>query len=289
MAEIFKSKFFIISLIVICVLTLSAVVLNLIGYGSVVSDITNIVLTPFNQFADILKESFAGIAAYFTEFNRMKDEIDELKRKLEIAEALNEDTKILQEHNDMLSSFFGLKSEHMTWEFQDARVTSRASGNYLSHLIINKGSMHNIEKDMPVIAAKPSSSGGGYDYVIVGYISEVSLRSAKVAPFLHTGASIGAYIKRTSETGVIEGEFELERDNLCRIARLSKEAVIEPGDKIYSSGGGGIYPENLYIGEVTEVFPDDLSRTMTGIIKPAVDFGKIKDVMVIQKFESKFD
>ena len=287
MGDIFRSKFFIISLIVICVLTMSTIVLNLSGHGSLVSDITNIILTPFQRFADIVKNGFSGFANYFTEIDSLRDEIADLKQRLEISEALNEDSRKLREENAKLYDFYDLKKERIDYEFQPAKITSRTPGNFLSYLIINKGSLNNIEKDMPVVAAKPSAAGTGYDYMIVGYVSEVGLMSSKVVPFIRTGESVGAYIERTDETGIVTGDFKLEKDGICRLENLSKDAVLEINDKIYSSGSG-IYPENLYIGDVINVESDALSQTMTGYVKPAVNFNEIKDVMVILKFERKF-
>ena len=284
MGNIFKNKFFIILLILICVLTLSTIILNMAGYGSAVADITNLILTPFRHFTGIITESFSGFAAYFTEFSRMKDEIEDLKERLAAAEALNEDTRVLQEQNEMFMSFYELKKERMDLKPQPAKVTARDPGNYNSSITINKGSFHNIEKDMAVVAA----SGKEGEYVIVGYVSEVGITSSKVVPFIRTGSSVGAYIKRTEETGIVEGTFELERYSLCRIANLSKEAVLEEGDRIYSSGAGSRYPENLYIGEVVGVEGDPLTQTMTGLVKPAVNFDEIRDVMVILEFERKF-
>jgi len=280
--DIFRSKFFIILLIIACVLTLSTVILNLAGYGSVVSDITNIILTPFQKFADIIKTSFSGFIGYFTEFNRMKEEIEDYKARLEIAEALSEDTRKMKEQIEIYENFYEFKKEHMDFKFQPAKIIARAPGNYLSAATINKGSFHEIEKDMPVIASK------GADIAIVGYISEVSLLSAKVVSFIRTGDAIGAYIEGSEQTGVVEGDFELEKEGLCRFTVQSKEVEFEVGDRIFSSGNGGIYPDGLYIGEVIEVSPDPLSHTMTGIIRPAVNFGDIKDVMVVLKFDRMF-
>ena len=287
MGDIFKNKFFIILLIVICVLTLSTIILNLSGHGSVVTDTVNIILTPFQKFAVILKESFSGFIGYFTEFNRMKDEITELKNKLEAAESMNQDVLKLQEQIDTYESFYELKKERMHFDLQPAKITARSPGNYLSALTIDKGAFHNLDKDMPVVAAK-SAGKDKYIYVIVGYISEVGLMSSKTVPFIRTGTSIGVYIERTGETGIVTGDFELEKNGLCILSHLSKETVLEVGDKIFSSGNGNIYPEDLYIGEVTEITSDPLSHTMIGYIQPAVNFDDVKEVMVIRKFERSF-
>ncbi|MCL1859796.1 MAG: rod shape-determining protein MreC [Oscillospiraceae bacterium] len=287
MGDIFKNKFFIILLIVICILTLSTIILNLSGHGSVVTDIVNLILTPFQRFAVIIKESFSGFIGYFTEFNNMKEEIAELRDQLESAESQIQDAWKLQEENDMLYSFFELKKKHPNYKFQNAKITAQDSGNYLSGLNIDKGALHNLEKDMPVIASKKIDKDK-YIYIIVGYVSEVGIMTSKAVPFIRTGTSMGAYIERTGETGIVEGEFELEKNGICRLAYLSKETVIEVGDKIFSSGNGNIYPEDLYIGEIIEVIADPLSHTLTGYIQPAVDFDELKDVMVVLEFERSF-
>jgi len=287
MGDIFKNKFFVILLIVVCVLTLSTIILNLTGHGSLVADIVNIILTPFRNFATLLKDGFSGFAGYFTEYNRMKDEIEDLKEQLEAAQSQIQDAWKLQEENDMLYSFYDLKIKQPTYKFQNAKITARDPGNYISALTIDKGSLQKIAKDMPVIASKKTDSDKPV-YMIVGYISEVGLMSSKTVPFIRAGTSTGAYIERTGETGIVEGTFELEKDGLCRLAYLSKDTIIEVGDKIYTSGDGGIYPEDLYIGEIIEVTADPLSHTTTGYIKPAVNFDEIKDAMVIIEFERNF-
>ena len=287
MGGIFKNKFFIIMMIVACALTLSTIILNLAGLGSVVTDAVNLILGPFQGFADIIKDSFAGFAGYFTEFNKMKEEIEEMRAKLEDAESLLQDTWRLQDENETLMAFYELKRTRADFKMQNAKITARDPGNYLSSLTIDKGSRQTLEKDMPVVAARGTDTGKE-KYVIVGYVSEVGLLSAKVVPFIRTGSSVGAYIERTGEAVVVEGDFELEKKGLCRISYLSKDADIEVGDKLYSSGNANIYPEDLYIGEIIELSADPLSRTMTGRIKPAVDFDKIKNLMVILEFNRNF-
>ncbi|MCL2159573.1 MAG: rod shape-determining protein MreC [Oscillospiraceae bacterium] len=287
MGNFFKNKFFIVLLIVACVLTLSTIALNLSGRGSIVTDAVNLILDPFQRFAAIVKESFSGFAGYFTEFGKMKDELEELRAKLEEAESQLEENRRLREENEMFMSFYELKKKRPDYVFQDAKVTAKDPGNYFSALTINKGSLQTLGSDMPVVAARGTDIEKER-YSIVGYVSEVGLLYAKVVPFIRTGSSIGAYIERTGEAVMVEGEFELEKSGLCRLVCLSKESSPEVGDKIYSSGNGNIYPEDLYIGEIVEVSSDPLSHTKTGHIKPAVNFDEIKNVMVILEYKRSF-
>jgi len=283
MGAIFKNKFFVITLIVAVALTLSTVALNLSGHGSLVGDAVNVIVTPFRNFAVIVKDSFSGIAAYFTEFGHMKEEIEELRAKLADAESQLLDTRRLQDENETLMAFYELKRKRPDYKMQNAKVTARDPGNLISSLTIDKGAAQGLEKDRPVVAARGTDSGKER-YVVVGYVGEVGLLSAKVVPFIRAGAAIGAYVERTGEAIMVVGDFGLERKGLCKIANVPKGTILEVGDKIYSSGSGGIYPEDLYIGEIVELVADPLSRTMTGYVKPAVDFEEIKNIMVILEF-----
>jgi rod shape-determining protein MreC len=212
----------------------------------------------------------------------MKEKIEDLEAKLEAADARDQEYWKLKEQNEMFHAYYDFKQEHVDFDLQPAKINAKDSGNYLLVLTINKGEVHNIKKDMPVIASV------GMDKVIVGYVSEVGFLYSKVTSFMQTGEAIGAYIKSTDETGVIVGDFDLEKKGQCRLEDLPKDTKLKVTDRIYSSGGGGIYPEGLYIGEVIDVQPDAKSHAMVGIIQSAVNFNEIKDVMVVLSFERKF-
>jgi len=280
MSDIFKNKFFIIFLITACVLTIITMGLNLAGYGNLISDAANMVLEPFQIFANIIRNSVSGFIDYFTKFNEFRDENAALKEYIRELEAEIDEAREISAQNDMLRSYMGLKSERPDHEVLDASVIAGSAGNYISGLNISRGAFHGVEKDMPVIA-----EGGA----VVGFVSEVSFRSARVSPFIRAGNKIGAYIKRTGDTGIVEGDFKLARQGLCRLVNLAREADIQEGDRIYSSGYGGIYPEGLFIGTVLEVYSDALTQTPAAYIEPGVNFNKLRDVMIILEFNWIFD
>ena len=280
MGGIFKNKFFIILLTVACVLTLSAMILNILGYGSVTTDITNIIIMPFQAFADIVKDSWAGFTAYFTEFNRMKAELAQANGLIAELEARIQNIQDMEADIVSYEAYFGFMKEHTVIKrFQDAAVIARDAGNYQSNLIINKGAFHNIKNNMPVVTDKG----------IVGYISKVGMWTSDVSLFIRTSNSVGAYIQRNKQIGIVEGDFGLERVGKCLLGSLYKDTDLQVGDKIYTSGFGDIYPKDLYIGKVAEVFPDALSQSMTGYIEPAVDFNTLRRVMIIIEFDREFN
>lgn len=280
MLKLFKNKFFIITLIIVCILTIVLIILNLTGHSNIVSDIMNTALYPFQKFADLLKKSVNGFALYFTEFNSLKEENEALKEKIKSMEKLEIENAELTAENENLYRYYDLKREHNDFILCYAKIIAREADNFQSVITVNRGSLHGIEKGMTAV-----SNGDN----LVGSVSEVGYMSSKITLFVKADTSIGAYIKRTKEVGFVEGDFKYEKEKLSKFIYAPKDSKIRVNDIIMTSGLGDQYPGDLVIGEVIETIPDSLTQTITGIIKPAADLDNITDVMIITDFERKFD
>jgi len=187
--------------------------------------------------------------------------------------------QVIMERYLALREFYGLKQERPDFRFREAAVIAGSGSNYISGFTIDRGAFHGVGRDMPVIAAPGN---------IIGFISEVGVRSSTVSPFIATSNFVGAVIRRTGETGIVEGDFALEREGLSKITHLHRDSDVQAGDRVYSSGYGGLYPEGLFIGTVYEVFSDPLTHTMAALIRPGVNFNQIRDVMIILEFDWTF-
>ena len=60
---------------------------------------------------------------------------------------------------------------------------------------------------------------------------------------------------------------------------LSKMAALKPGQKVYSSGVGGVYPSGILIGVIKEYKAKELQGYAT--IVPVVDLTTLEDVFVV--------
>ena len=69
--------------------------------------------------------------------------------------------------------------------------------------------------------------------------------------------------------------------NSSIIRELQKNADINVGDKVVSSGFSTIYPENLPVGEVTEIFDERGSFQKVARIKIESDISSILSAFVI--------
>lgn len=274
MARFLRSKFFIIALLLAIVLVTVPSVLALMGQGSVVRNVLNVIATPFRFVITKTEESIEGFAMYFREFDEMHEENKALRARLKELEEQVAKSEAVREENQWLYDYLGLRRLHPDYVLEAATVVGRESGNYMTVLTLDCGSANGVKLNMPAI------TGDG----IVGYVSEVGLTWCKVSTIIETATSVGAFVERSGEIGVVKGDYTLKNQGFCQMSYLSTDSDIKVGDRIISSGIGVVYPRGLLIGTVSEIVPDAASRTLSAYIEPAVDLRDVSRVMIIKDF-----
>ena len=63
---------------------------------------------------------------------------------------------------------------------------------------------------------------------------------------------------------------------------LPDDSEVIPGDKVITSGLGGVFPKGIYIGQVMEVVKEKQNLFKYAVIKPAVDFQRIEEVLLVK-------
>ena len=276
MKKFFKSRFFILTLCVTLVLTVVLSALAASGHMPTVTNGVNIMLAPFSEGFGSIGLAIKGYKQYFGAVDELKAENEALKNEANELKDLIYDAEAMKKENEFYKNFLGIKEEHPDYIFLDASIINREAGNYVSVFSLNKGTKDGIEKNMPII----SENGG-----VVGYISEAGINWAKASSIIDTSSSVGVYIERTGEAGVLSGEFSLKKEGLCRINYLSGDSDVAVGDRVMTSGLGSIYPSEILVGTVERVEFDDNLRTKYAIVRPFADLTEPERVMIITGFE----
>jgi rod shape-determining protein MreC len=123
---------------------------------------------------------------------------------------------------------------------------------------------------------------------IVGCVSEVGLTWCKVSTLLETARSVGVYLPRNNVGGILSGDHSMRGDGLCKLTFVdvdAKNADVQPGDAVYSSGIGSVYPADMKVGEVVSVEIDNASRTLVASVRPTVDFSQPDYMMIITGYQ----
>jgi rod shape-determining protein MreC len=147
-----------------------------------------------------------------------------------------------------------------------ARVIDRNSASLFKTLLINKGTAEGLRVGLPVLA----------DQGVVGRIIEISWHVSVVLLMTDENSNIDALIQRSRAQGILQGAGTAG----CNLKYISRGEEIQTGDVVLSSGLAGVFPQGLLLGVVTRA-----SRREGGLfqkidVAPAVDFGKLEEVLV---------
>ena len=279
MPDFIKNKFFMIMVVILIVVTVVPLVMNAVGAGAYVKDAVNVIVSPIQKLFNYGADAVSGFVDYFTEFDRIVEENNVLRSELDALSERVADAKKTEEMNEWLYKYLELKREHPEFKFSEADVTGRESGNYMTVFTLDKGTTHGIAEGMPAVT----------NYGVVGYVTEVGLNWSKVVTLLESGTAVGAYVESTDEVGVVEGTFALSKEGLCRMVYLSADTAVAPGDRVFTSGYGSVYPRGLLIGYVERTEPDPNNQTMIAYIRPAEKMEDISRLMIITDYEVVID
>ncbi len=115
---------------------------------------------------------------------------------------------------------------------------------------------------------------------LVGKTTTVSESISIVLLVSDENCRVAATVEGTREQGIVSGERVAGAQTpLLDLNFLSKQANLQPGQKAYTSGVGGVFPSGLLIGTVQDFKVRELDGQARLI--PAVDLSKLEDVFVV--------
>lgn len=183
----------------------------------------------------------------------------------------------LKDENARLWKYYKIKKGNSNYEIMPASVIRRDSSQDFYSFSIDVGTTNGVSVQDPVI----TENG------LVGFISSANAVSSKVTTILSPDLQAGALDKRTKDSGVIAGSALYADDNKTTLSKIDANAKIKKDDIITTSGIGGIYPENLIVGKVTDIKYDKYDATKYAVVTPYENIKKVTDVVVLTDFKNK--
>ncbi|MEP6809329.1 MAG: rod shape-determining protein MreC [Chthoniobacterales bacterium] len=160
--------------------------------------------------------------------------------------------------------------ERSVFKLVPAEIVTRDASTWWRTVTINRGKEDGIETDMAVVT----------DQGLVGKTTTVSDTISIVLLVSDENCRVAANIEGSREQGIVSGERVAGAlTPLLNLNFLSKQADLKPGQKVYSSGVGGVFPSGLLIGMIKEFKVRDLDGQAR--LLPAVDLAKLEDVFVV--------
>src|SRR5207249_11038322 len=126
--------------------------------------------------------------------------------------------------------------ERSVFKLIAAEIVARDSSTWWRTVTINRGKRDGIEIDMPVVTAEG----------LVGKITTVSDSISVVLLVSDENCRVAASVEGSREQGIVSGErVTTGLSPLVDLNFLTKQADLKPGQKVYTSGVGGVFPSGL--------------------------------------------
>lgn len=214
-----------------------------------------------------VKDRFQSLKVAFADKEALIRKNEEPEANLRQLRGLESKIQEVEAENKRLRDLLGFQ-ENAPGDYLVAEVFGRDPSKWFSSVSIAAGSEQGIEPDAAVVC----QAG------LVGRILSVGDNLSTVLLLTDPESGVGAVVQRSRDLGVVLGGGGPE----SLTARFfSKDADVQVGDLIVTSGMGSKFPEGLLIGEVVSVRTPQPGLVKEAIVRPSVDFEHLEEVMVV--------
>lgn len=157
-----------------------------------------------------------------------------------------------------------------------AQVLARPGQTWNQTFTVSAGSASGVEEGMAVASA----------YGLVGMVSEVQTNTSTVTLLTSNELPNDFAIQISMDDGsTVEGVFQGydAAANRYEIRLFDHEAVVLPGQKVATSGKGGVYASGLMVGTVTGTVMNDDAVVSTVYASPVEDISGFSYVNIFSK------
>ena len=123
--------------------------------------------------------------------------------------------------------------------FVTARVIANSGGAYVRNLMVDAGS------DAGIARGQAAITGTG----LVGRVAEVGTRAARILLITDLNSHVPVIVERSRQRAILSGDNS-ERPLL---RYLDPDGTVKIGDRIVTSGEGGVFPPGLPVGVIAAI------------------------------------
>lgn len=231
-----------------------------------------ILLTSISPFLRLATKSFDITATVWNEYvdlRRVRRDNQFLKEEIrQLRTEVGELRETALEHA-RLSRLLQLGNQ-VSAEAVVAKVIGKDTTNWFRSILIDKGADRGIERHMAVV------TGEG----LVGRVIDVTASTAWVQLITDPESAVGVLIQRSRAIGIAAGS----QGGAIQIKYLPLMTDVAVGDRIITSGMGGIFPKGIPVGKVARS-SQPTNGTLFQLIEaqPYAEFSRLEEVMVLKR------
>jgi rod shape-determining protein MreC len=158
-------------------------------------------------------------------------------------------------------------SDSMPIDLLPARVVLREPAPNYRSIAINVGSKQGVKLSMPVMTYHGA----------VGKVMQVMPHFSLVQLFQDPSCRVSVMVERSRGVGIMGTDNGHDFSFKCR-----SHIEVAKGDRVVTSGLGGVYPRGLDIGGVTGVVEDANPLFKKVSVRPYADLDRLEEVFVVR-------
>lgn len=226
-------------------------------------------LSPFFSTGSGLQKQITSVRSGLKSLEELEKDNNGLQVENRSLKATNQALRDVEREVNRLREAINYKKRSV-FQLVPAEIVTRDASTWWRTVTINRGTDDKIESDMPVVT----------DEGLVGKTTTVSKNISIVLLATDENCKVAATVEGTREQGIVAGERVAGGVSpLLNLNFLSKQANLQPGQKAYTSGVGGVFPSGLLIGTVKSYRVRELDGQAQ--LTPAVDISHLEDVFVV--------
>lgn len=193
----------------------------------------------------------------------------ELGRRLMLAEATLNRYAAVEEQNQRLKRLLDVQ-QSLSLGAQLARLIEVDPGPFHRRIVLNVGSADNVAVGQAVIDA------GG----VMGQVVETLPHTSTVMLITNPTQAIPVAIERTGLRTIARGGSSADT---LELPTIPISADVKVGDRIITSGLGGVYPAGFPVGEIRKISNDASGLFAAAIATPSASLDRSGEVLVLHE------
>ncbi|MCP5545651.1 MAG: rod shape-determining protein MreC [Akkermansiaceae bacterium] len=201
----------------------------------------------------------------------LETELDTVQEELGVLRLKESRLRSLEEENSQLRHALDFKKT-THFDVVAARVIRRNPTTWWQTVEIDAGSDRGIGVELAVL----SNEG------LVGKIERVDRGGERSTVLLLTDEKclVSARVEGSPEVGIISGQRGgFDGNPMLRLRFLSPNASLRPGQRVFTTGRGGLFQPNILLGTIESVEKGALESE--ALVRPSVNFADLGAVFVV--------
>jgi rod shape-determining protein MreC len=237
------------------------------------------VLRPFDVAANRVAQPFRDAAGWIGGLSSARSENRKLKSQNAKQAAELSELAILQRENaDLRQALHYVGGPSYPQDYRDlpTSIISQAPGQFDQRVVVAVGRDHGVMLNSPVVSPE------GF---LVGVVTRVFASSAQVKLITDETSFVSVVDPKTGAAGILRHN---DPGSSIILDQVAKSATVSQGDSLVTAGWKqgtltSIFPLGIPVGTVASVNQTDIDPFKQIEVKPRVDFGDLRSMIVLVK------